>query len=124
MSDRGEPITLGKDAAPDERDRRIAELEAELEKARAGNAALKARVAGLERQLAELQRSGCASRAHWLRFPYVGGLDATNNQAERMLRPAVITRTTSGCNRSEGGAEAHSTRASIWSPVAKVRSRR
>lgn len=40
-------------------------------------------------------------------------IDATNNQAERMLRPAVITRKTSGCNRTEGGAEAHSILASV-----------
>jgi len=52
-------------------------------------------------------------REHWLRFLYVEGLDATNNQAERMLRPAVITRKTSGCNRTEGGAEAHAILASI-----------
>ncbi len=52
-------------------------------------------------------------RAHLLRFLYVEGLDATNNQAERMLRPAVITRKTGGCNRTEGGAETHSILASV-----------
>ena len=52
-------------------------------------------------------------RPHVLRFLYIDGLDATNNQAERMLRPAVITRKTSGCNRTAGGADAHSTLASI-----------
>jgi uncharacterized coiled-coil protein SlyX len=52
-------------------------------------------------------------RAHLLRFLYVDGLDATNNQAERMLRPAVITRKTGGCNRSEGGAATHSILASV-----------
>src|SRR5262249_8980019 len=52
-------------------------------------------------------------REHWLRFLYVEGLDATNNRAERMLRPAVITRKASGCNRSEGGAETHSILASV-----------
>jgi transposase len=52
-------------------------------------------------------------RAHLLGFLYVEGLDATNNQAERMLRPAVITRKTSGCNRTDGGAEPHSVLASI-----------
>ncbi len=31
--------------------------------------------------------------------------DATNNQAERQLRPAVITRKTTGCNRTDEGAE-------------------
>jgi transposase len=52
-------------------------------------------------------------RPHLLRFLYVNGLDATNNQAERMLRPAVITRKTGGCNRTEGGAQTHSILASV-----------
>ncbi len=52
-------------------------------------------------------------REHLLRFLYVDELDATNNLAERQLRPAVITRKTNGCNRSEGGAETHSILASV-----------
>ena len=52
-------------------------------------------------------------REHLLRFLYVDELDATNNQAERQLRPAVITRKTTGCNRVAGGAEAHSILASV-----------
>ena len=52
-------------------------------------------------------------REHLLRFLYIDGLDATNNQAERMLRPAVITRKTGGCNRTGGGAETHSILASV-----------
>jgi len=52
-------------------------------------------------------------RQHLLRFLYVDGLDATNNQAERMLRPAVITRKTGGCNRTDGGAQTHSILASV-----------
>jgi transposase len=52
-------------------------------------------------------------REHLLRFLYVDELDATNNLAERQLRPAVITRKTNGCNRSKGGAEAHSILASV-----------
>jgi plasmid stabilization system protein ParE len=52
-------------------------------------------------------------RPHVLRFLYVDGLEATNNLAERQLRPGVITRKTSGCNRTEGGAEAHAILGSI-----------
>lgn len=52
-------------------------------------------------------------RDHLLRFLYVDALDATNNQAERMLRPAVISRKTTGCNRTAKGAEAHAVLASI-----------
>lgn len=52
-------------------------------------------------------------RPHLLRFLYVDGLDATNNLAERRLRPAVITRKTTGCNRAADGAETHAILASV-----------
>jgi transposase len=52
-------------------------------------------------------------RPHLLRFLYVNGLDATNNLAERQLRPGVIIRKTNGCNRAKGGAEAHSILTSV-----------
>ena len=52
-------------------------------------------------------------RPHLLRFLYLDSLEATNNQAERMLRPAVITRKTNGCNRTPAGAEAHAVLASV-----------
>ena len=52
-------------------------------------------------------------RPHLLRFLYVDDLEPTNNLAERMLRPAVITRKTNGCNRTQDGATAHSILASV-----------
>ncbi len=52
-------------------------------------------------------------RPHLLRFLYVDGLDPTNNQAERMIRPAVITRKTNGCNRTKPGAETHAILSSV-----------
>ena len=52
-------------------------------------------------------------RPHLLRFLYVDCLDATNNLAERQLRPGVIIRKTNGCNRANGGAEAHSILTSV-----------
>jgi hypothetical protein len=52
-------------------------------------------------------------RPHLLRFLYVADLEPTNNLAERMLRPAVITRKTNGCNRTPNGAQAHSILASV-----------
>ena len=52
-------------------------------------------------------------RPHLLRFLYMDGLDATNNLAERQLRPGVIIRKTNGCNRSKGGAETHSVLTSV-----------
>jgi transposase len=52
-------------------------------------------------------------RTHLLRFLYLDDLEATNNQAERMLRPAVITRKTNGCNRTRQGADAHAILSSV-----------
>ena len=52
-------------------------------------------------------------RQHVLRFLYIDELDATNNLAERQLRPAVIIRKTNGCNRTKGGAETHAILGSI-----------
>jgi transposase len=52
-------------------------------------------------------------RPHLLRFLYVDELEATNNLAERMLRPAVITRKTNGCNRTRSGAATHSILSSV-----------
>jgi transposase len=52
-------------------------------------------------------------RAHLLRFLDHDGLDATNNLAEREIRPAVIARKLSAGNRTEAGAEAHAVLASV-----------
>lgn len=52
-------------------------------------------------------------RPHLLRFLYIEGLDATNNLAERQLRPAVITRKTAGCNRTDEGADDHAVLSSV-----------
>ena len=52
-------------------------------------------------------------RPHLLRFLYVDDLQPTNNLAEAMLRPAVITRKTNGCNRTQDGAMAHSILSSV-----------
>lgn len=52
-------------------------------------------------------------RKHILRFLYVDELDATNNLAERQLRPAVITRKTNGCNQTSEGAQTHAILGSV-----------
>lgn len=52
-------------------------------------------------------------REHLLRFLYVDELEATNNLAERQLRPGVIIRKTNGCNRTESGAETHAILSSV-----------
>jgi transposase len=52
-------------------------------------------------------------RRHLLTFMRLDGVEATNNRAERALRPAVIIRKTGGCNRSESGAKTHAVLASL-----------
>src|SRR5262249_55087272 len=52
-------------------------------------------------------------RAHLLNFLDHDGLDATNNLAEREIRPAVIARKLSAGNRTEAGADTHALLASI-----------
>lgn len=48
-------------------------------------------------------------------------MDATNNQAERDLRPVVIVRKTGGCNKSPPGARTHEVLASIFATLKKQR---
>jgi transposase len=52
-------------------------------------------------------------RRHLFTFLKVEGVEATNNRAERALRPAVVVRKTGGCNRSERGAKKHAVLASL-----------
>jgi transposase len=66
-----------------------------------------------DRENARFARRLRKHRPHLLRFLYVDDLEATNNQAERMLRPAVITRKTNGCNRTRQGADAHAILSSV-----------
>lgn len=52
-------------------------------------------------------------RPHLLRFLYHDDVEATNNLAERAIRPAVIARKLSGCNRTDKGARVHEVLASL-----------
>ena len=52
-------------------------------------------------------------RKHLLTFLELEEVEATNNRAERALRPAVIVRKTGGCNRGERGARTHAVLASL-----------
>ena len=52
-------------------------------------------------------------RRHLLRFLRVEGVEATNNRAERALRPAVLVRKTGGCNKTPRGARTHAVLASL-----------
>lgn len=64
----------------------------------------------------ELDRLDSHIRAHrgeWLNFLHDAEVPPTNNHAEQMLRPAVITRKVGGCNKTLWGALVHSILASI-----------
>jgi transposase len=52
-------------------------------------------------------------RRHLLRFFRVEGVEATNNRAERALRPAVLVRKTGGCNKTRRGARTHA----VWTSL-------
>jgi hypothetical protein len=68
---------------------------------------------------ARMARHLTKHRAALLPFLYLDGLEPTNNQAERELRPAVITRKVGGCNRTADGAQAHAILASIGATCRK-----
>ena len=52
-------------------------------------------------------------RGEWLIFLHDAEVPATNNHAERMIRPAVITRKVGGCNKTLKGAVVHGVLASL-----------
>jgi transposase len=65
---------------------------------------------------ADLQRFANHVQKHlaeWLAFLFHPEVPPTNNHAERMLRPAVITRKVGGCNKTLLGALVHSVLSSI-----------
>jgi transposase len=65
---------------------------------------------------ADLDRLDTHLRAHrgeWLSFLHDPEVPPTNNHAEQMLRPTVITRKVGGCNKTLWGALVHGILASI-----------
>jgi transposase len=58
-------------------------------------------------------------RGRLLTFLRIAGVPATNNAAERILRPAVIARKVSQCSKNETGAEATSTFLSVIQTLRK-----
>lgn len=61
-------------------------------------------------------------RDNILRFLYAEGIEATNNRAERELRPAVISRKVSHCSRNEKGARAFEAFTSVLQTLRKTTS--
>jgi transposase len=55
----------------------------------------------------------CVHRGEWLVFLHERGVPPTNNHAEQMLRPAVVSRKIGGCNKTDVGAETHTILSSI-----------
>ena len=80
---------------------RAAELEARLD------GLIHARRRFTDVDNARLARRLRKQRSHLFTFLYHPGVEATNNRAERALRPAVIVRKTGGCNKSDVGAKVH-----------------
>jgi len=64
-------------------------------------------------EAAKLLKLLTKQRPHLLTFLYVDEVDATNNIAERRIRPGVIVRKISAGNRSDKGADTHAILASI-----------
>jgi transposase len=87
--------------------RRVAELENRLV------AWVLAKPKGCSDDLRRLHRHLCNHITEWFVFLHEPEVPATNNHAERMLRPAVITRKVGGCNKTLLGSLVHSVLASI-----------
>jgi transposase len=67
----------------------------------------------LSPELDRLDNHVRAHRGEWLVFLHEATVPPTNNHAEQMLRPAVITRKVGGCNKNLLGALVHSILSSI-----------
>jgi transposase len=68
---------------------------------------------GHDERARRMQKRLKKQRDHLFTFLEDPRAEATNNRAERMLRPGVITRKTGGCNRSRHGAWTHEILASV-----------
>jgi len=87
--------------------RRVAELENRLV------AWVLAKPSGCSDDLRRLHQHLCNHITEWFVFLHEPEVPPTNNHAERMLRPAVITRKVGGCNKTLLGSLVHSVLASI-----------
>jgi transposase len=67
----------------------------------------------LSAELDRLDKHIREHRGEWLVFLHEAEVPPTNNHAEQMLRPAVITRKVGGCNKNLLGALVHSRLSSI-----------
>jgi len=72
-----------------------------------------AKPADCSNELRRLHSHFCKHASEWLVFLREAAVPPTNNHAESMLRPAVITRKVGGCNKTLLGSLVHSVLASI-----------
>jgi Transposase IS66 family len=107
-----EAIDLAKrreEQAAEDYGRRVQEIEDRLDDWLEGNENQRCCSAELDR----LDQHVRAHRGEWLTFLHDPEVPPTNNHAEQMLRPAVITRKVGGCNKNLLGALVHSILSSI-----------
>jgi transposase len=97
------------DFATDAYQRRVQALEDRLDAWLEANLRCRTRSAELDRLDQHLREH----RGEWLVFLHDSAVPPTNNHAEQMLRPAVITRKVGGCNKNLLGALVHSILSSI-----------
>lgn len=90
-------------------DRRVQAIEDRLDDWLDANLDRRSRSADLDRLDSHIR----AHRGEWLVFLHDPEVPPTNNHAEQMLRPAVITRKVGGCNKSLLGALVHCILSSI-----------
>lgn len=90
-------------------ERRVQELENRLDDWLDANLARRQRSAELDRLDWHIRNH----RGEWFTFLYYPDVPPTNNHAEQMLRPAVITRKVGGCNKTLLGAMVHSILSSL-----------
>jgi len=97
------------DLTPDGYQKRVQEIENRLDAWLEVNERKRTLSADLDR----LDKHVREHRGEWLVFLHDAAVPATNNHAEHMLRPAVITRKIGGCNKNLLGALVHSILSSL-----------
>lgn len=97
------------DLADDDYSRRVQKIESRLDHWLEANL----RQRKLSPELDRLDTHLRAHRGEWLVFLHEPAVPPTNNYAEQMLRPAVLTRKVGGCNKNLLGALVHSILSSI-----------
>jgi transposase len=90
-------------------DRRVEDIEDRLDDWLDANLSRRNSSADLDRLDMHIRRH----RGEWLAFLHDPEVPPTNNHAEQMLRPAVMTRKVGGCNQNLMGALVHSILSSI-----------